>query len=58
MGYGVTIFDTSLVPGGLLVNGTPTFKLEKSIIQRRVQILQKRGVQFRLGVTGGGPYAR
>lgn len=53
LGYAVTIFDTSLVPGGLLVNGTPTFKLEKSIIERRVQILQKRGVQFRLGVALG-----
>jgi glutamate synthase (NADPH/NADH) small chain len=53
MGYAITIFDASLVPGGLLVNGTPTFKLEKSIIERRVQILQKRGVQFRLGVTLG-----
>jgi glutamate synthase (NADPH/NADH) small chain len=53
LGYAVTIFDTALVPGGLLLNGTPTFKLEKSIVARRVQILQKRGVQFRLGVTLG-----
>ena len=48
-GYAVTIFDSALVPGGLLVNGTPTFKVERSIVQRRIEILQKRGVIFRLG---------
>jgi len=49
-GYAVTIFDSALVPGGLLVNGTPAFKVERSIVQRRIDILQKRGVVFRLGV--------
>ena len=49
-GYAVTIFDSALVPGGLLVNGTPAFKVERSIVQRRVEVLQKRGVTFRLGV--------
>jgi glutamate synthase (NADPH/NADH) small chain len=49
-GYAVTIFDSALVPGGLLVNGIPAFKVERSIVQRRVEILQKRGVVFRLGV--------
>jgi glutamate synthase (NADPH/NADH) small chain len=50
-GYAVTVFDSALVPGGLLVNGTPAFKVEQSIVQRRIEILQKRGVSFRLGVT-------
>jgi glutamate synthase (NADPH/NADH) small chain len=49
-GYAVTIFDSALVPGGLLVNGTPAFKVERSIVQRRIEILKKRGVIFRLGV--------
>ena len=48
-GYAVTVFDSALVPGGLLVNGTPAFKVERSIVQRRIEILQKRGVIFRLG---------
>jgi len=52
-GYAVTVFDSALVPGGLLVNGTPAFKVERSIVQRRVEILQKRGVVFRLGVKLG-----
>src|SRR5512136_215505 len=49
-GYAVTIFDSALVPGGLLVNGTPAFRVERSIVQRRIEILRKRGVVFRLGV--------
>ena len=49
-GYAATIFDSALVPGGLLVNGTPAFKVDRSIIQRRLDLLKKRGVQFRLGV--------
>src|ERR1039458_7884430 len=50
-GYAVTVFDSALVPGGLLVNGTPAFKVERSIVQRRIEILGKRGVVFRLGAT-------
>jgi glutamate synthase (NADPH/NADH) small chain len=50
-GYSVTLFDSSLVPGGLMVNGTPAFKVEKSIIERRLEILRKRGVVFKLGAS-------
>jgi glutamate synthase (NADPH/NADH) small chain len=50
LGYAVTVFDSALVPGGLLVNGTPAFKMERSIVQRRIEVLQRRGVSFRLGV--------
>jgi glutamate synthase (NADPH/NADH) small chain len=49
-GYGVTVFDEALIPGGLLVNGFPAFKLEKSIIERRVEFLRRRGVIFEMGV--------
>jgi glutamate synthase (NADPH) small chain len=49
-GYGVTVFDSALVPGGLLVNGTPAFRVERSVVERRIELLQKRGVTFRLGV--------
>jgi glutamate synthase (NADPH/NADH) small chain len=49
-GYSVIVFDTAIVPGGLLVNGTPAFKVERSIVQRRIEILKQRGVAFRLGV--------
>lgn len=49
-GYSITVFDSGLVPGGLLVNGVPAFKLDQSIIQRRIDLLRKCGVLFRLGV--------
>jgi len=56
-GYAVTLFDSALLPGGLLVNGLPAFKVERSIVQRRIELLQKRGVVFRLGVKWGADLA-
>jgi glutamate synthase (NADPH/NADH) small chain len=53
LGYRVTIFEAQPVPGGLLVNGIPAFKLEKSIVERRIDLLAKNGVEFRLGVQVG-----
>jgi glutamate synthase (NADPH/NADH) small chain len=52
-GYGVTVFESQLVPGGLLVNGIPAFKLEKHIVERRIEMLAHMGVEFRLGVRVG-----
>src|ERR1051326_178403 len=49
-GYTVTVVDSALMPGGLFVDGVPAFKLDSSIIQRRIDLLLKRGVMFRLGV--------
>ena len=53
LGYAVTIFEALLTPGGLLVNGIPAFKLEKSVVERRIDLLAKSGVIFRLGVHVG-----
>ncbi|WP_415911056.1 FAD-dependent oxidoreductase [Oleiharenicola sp. Vm1] len=53
LGYGVTVFESQLIPGGLLVNGIPAFKLEKHVVERRVDLLVRRGVEFRLGVRIG-----
>lgn len=53
IGYEVTIYETQLIPGGLLVNGIPAFKLDKNIVERRVDLLTKRGVKFQLGVEVG-----
>ena len=49
-GYSITIFDSDLVPGGLLVNGVPAFKMDQSIVQRRIDLLKQCGAIFRLGV--------
>ncbi len=53
MGYGVSVFESQPIPGGLLVNGIPSFKLEKTVVGRRIEWLKKRGVKFHLGVTLG-----
>jgi glutamate synthase (NADPH/NADH) small chain len=50
-GYAVTVFDSELLPGGLQIHGLPAFKLEKSIAQRRIDLLRWRGVKFCMGVT-------
>jgi glutamate synthase (NADPH) small chain len=52
-GYTVTVFESQLLPGGLLVNGIPAFKLEKTIVGRRIELLKQRGVEFRLGIKIG-----
>lgn len=53
LGYAVTVFESQMIPGGLLVNGIPAFKLEKRIVERRIDWLARRGVEFRLGVRVG-----
>ena len=53
LGYAVTIFEAQTRPGGLLVNGIPSFKLEKRIIDRRFDLLRRRGVAVRCGATVG-----
>lgn len=52
-GYAVTVFEAQSIPGGLLVNGIPAFKLEKSIVARRIEILSRRGVVFQLNTKVG-----
>lgn len=52
-GAAVTIFESQMIAGGLLMNGIPSFKLNKQIVQRRIDILARRGVQFRMGVRVG-----
>lgn len=52
-GHAVTVFEAQLIPGGLLVNGIPAFKLEKHIVERRIALLARHGVEFKLGVRIG-----
>jgi glutamate synthase (NADPH/NADH) small chain len=53
LGYAVTIFEAQTRPGGLLVNGIPSFKLEKEVVERRLELLRRRGVTIRCDVTVG-----
>lgn len=49
-GYEVTIFDSKNRPGGLLRYGIPNFKLDKGVIDRRIEILEAEGIKFEMGV--------
>ncbi len=52
-GYQVVVYDRYDRAGGLLVYGIPSFKLEKDVVERRVQRLRDSGVDFRLGYELG-----
>ncbi|MBL8447111.1 MAG: glutamate synthase subunit beta [Zoogloeaceae bacterium] len=52
-GHSVTVFEKNDRAGGLLRYGIPDFKLEKWLIDRRVEQMQAEGVEFRTGVYIG-----
>ena len=52
-GHTVTVFERDEKVGGLLRYGIPDFKMEKHIIDRRVKVLQREGIEFRTGVHVG-----
>jgi glutamate synthase (NADPH) small chain len=47
VGHAVTVFERDEVVGGLLRIGIPDFKLDKSVVERRIEILEKQGVTFK-----------
>ncbi len=46
-GHNVTVYERDDRIGGLLMYGIPNMKLEKDIVDRRVQLLRDEGIQFR-----------
>ncbi len=46
MGHSVTVFERDEAVGGLLRYGIPDFKLNKGVIDRRVDIMKQQGVEF------------
>jgi len=53
LGHEVTVFERAPRVGGLLRYGIPDFKLQKSVIDRRLQQLEDEGVRFRTSVNFG-----
>jgi len=53
-GHAVVVFEKADRIGGLLRYGIPDFKLEKWIIDRRLEQMRAEGVEFRAGVLVGG----
>ncbi len=52
-GHNVTVFERSDRIGGLLMYGIPNMKLEKEVIDRKVQVMKTEGVQFVVNANVG-----
>ena len=54
MGYvNVTVFDRNPQPGGMLVMGIPSYRLDRSALKGEIGVLEKMGVKFQCGVEVG-----
>jgi glutamate synthase (NADPH) small chain len=45
-GHSVTVFERADRPGGLLTYGIPNMKLDKGIVERRINLLSQEGITF------------
>ena len=52
-GYPVTVFEREDKAGGMLLNGIPSFRLEKDVIAAEIEVLETMGVEFRFGIDVG-----
>jgi len=52
-GHRVTVFERDARPGGLLRYGIPDFKMNKAVLDRRLDILRKEGIVFKTNVEVG-----
>lgn len=52
-GYPVTIFEKEGRAGGMLMNGIPSFRLEKEIVEAEIEILKKMGIAFQFHTEVG-----
>ena len=55
-GHQVTVFERSDRVGGLLMYGIPNMKLDKKVVNRRVELMEKEGVVFKLDTEIGKNY--
>ena len=54
MGYeNVTVFDRNPEPGGMLVMGIPSYRLDRSALRGEIAVLEKMGVKFRMNTEVG-----
>ena len=48
LGHGVSVIERADRPGGLLMYGIPNMKLPKTVVERRVRLMEAEGVRFLL----------
>ena len=54
MGYtNVTVFDRNPAPGGMLIMGIPSYRLDRSALKGEIEVLEKMGVKFRMNTEVG-----
>ena len=53
VGHEVTVYERADRPGGLLMYGIPNMKLEKTVVLRRVKLMEDEGIHFVTGVEIG-----
>ena len=56
-GHNVEVFERDKKIGGLLRYGIPDFKMEKHIIDRRINVLKKEGIKFKTNIDVGENYS-
>ncbi|MCR4743129.1 MAG: FAD-dependent oxidoreductase [Treponema sp.] len=52
-GYRPTVFEKNKMPGGMLVYGIPSFKLEKDVVAAEIDVMKGMGVEIKTGVEVG-----
>ena len=52
-GHAVTVYERDDRPGGLLRYGVPDFKLDKAVVDRRLDVMRASGIAFECGIEVG-----
>ncbi|NLV87536.1 MAG: FAD-dependent oxidoreductase, partial [Clostridiales bacterium] len=52
-GYKVTVFEKEEKPGGMMITGIPSFRLDKKVVNAEIEVLRRLGVEFKCGVEVG-----
>lgn len=53
LGHSVTVFEKEKLPGGMMVNGIPSFRLERDVVAAEIDVLRQLGVEIKCGVEIG-----
>ena len=52
-GHDVTVFEKDRKPGGMMVSGIPSFRLEKDVVEAEIDVLRQLGVTIQCGTEVG-----
>ena len=52
-GHDVTVFEKQDKPGGMMVYGIPSFRLEKDVVDAEIDVIRQLGVEIKCGVEVG-----